>query len=183
MSKMYLTGRNQCVPGCCNPASVNLISHYLVDSVCGSEVEIGVDVLSYSCFKTSISPPCGPVKMEILYYEKAVHDERRELVSLYGIEENSRFQLRQFTLCFDTTWFNRAAYHVDDCYFDSLILEPTDRVRGIRSSYLELALLDGGNNSIGHCQASMVFAPYNKQCPPPADSLISSDGDFILTPA
>ena len=182
MSKIYLTGRNQCVPGCCNPISVNLISRYLVESICGSDDDLAVDVLSYSCFNTSIRPPCGPVKMEILYYEKVVRDKKQELVSLYGIEENSRFQLRQFTLCFDTTWFTRTAYHVDDCFFDSLILEPADRLLEIRSSYLELSVLGSGNNSIGHCQASMVFAPYSKQCPPPADLLISQDGDSLLAP-
>ena len=183
MSKMHLTGRNQCVPGCCNPVSVNLVSRYLLDSICGPQVNITLDVLRYCVFNTSIPNPFGSVKVEILYYEKVARDERREIVSLYGIEENSRFHLRQFTLCFDTTWFNRAAYHLDDCFFDSLILEPADRIVEIRSSYLEISLLDGAKNSVGHCLASLLFAPYSKGCPPQADSLIPPDQDSLLNPA
>ena len=98
----------------------------------------------------------GSVRIEILFYEKSACSQQREFVSLYGVAENSRAQLRSFTISYDTYWDEDDIRHHEDHYYDSIIMSGLGPLPAIRSTTLRL-LLHRSQSVIGTSIATLRF--------------------------
>lgn len=156
MHNFYLTGQVKTLSSHAQPIFITMVSEYLRNTIDRHVSDHEIEITNSSSHNTTHFSFSGAVRLEILFYEKRSPEEGREQITLYGVAENSRFQLRSFTLFYDTCWFQDTINHPDDRYFDSIIIEGGP-AENIPSSSLDVAIWDSAGIVAGHSAAVLKF--------------------------
>jgi len=156
MTTIYLTGQTRSLPIESSDISFTMISEYLKNTINSQETDLEVELITSSKQHNAHFNFSGAVRLEILFYEKRPHEEGREHITLYGVAENTCFQLRSFTVSYRTCWLVNTITHPDDRYFDSIIIEGYTTENIFSSSYF-VSIRDPAGTVIGHSAAHLRF--------------------------
>lgn len=154
---MYLSTQSKILSIKDKPVSLTIISRYLKDSIIPGNKNLEVEINSFSNHEYDSFNTFGAVRLEILFYEKTSSEEGREQITLYGIAENSHFQLKSFTLFCDTCWLDKSIHHPEDRYFDSIIIELSGSSPLIHGASLELILRYADGVLAAHSSSTLRF--------------------------
>ena len=154
---MYLSTQSKILSIKDKPVSLTIISRYLKDSIIPGNKNLEVEINRFSNHEYDSFNTFGAVRLEILFYEKTSSEEGREQITLYGIAENSHFQLKSFTLFCDTCWLDKSIHHPEDRYFDSIIIELSGSSPVILGASLELILRNADGVLIARSSSALRF--------------------------
>lgn len=154
---MYLSTQSKILSIKDKPVSLSIISRYLKDSIIPGNKNLEVEINRFSNHEYDSFNTFGAARLEILFYEKTSSEEGREQITLYGIAENSHFQLKSFTLFCDTCWLDKSIHHPEDRYFDSIIIDLSGSSPVIYGSSLELSLRNADGVLTAHSSSVLRF--------------------------
>jgi hypothetical protein len=154
---MYLSTQSKILSIKYKPVSLSIISRYLKDSIIPDKKNLEVEINRFSNHQYESFNTFGAARLEILFYEKTSSEPGREQITLYGIAENSHFQLKSFTLFCDTCWLDKSIHHPEDRYFDSIIIDLSGSSPVIHGSSLELSLRNADGVLSAHSSSVLRF--------------------------
>ena len=156
MNQPILTGRSRLVFSYQQDMAATLMVTFFPGTINAHMKELQPEITQISLDNNHPFNCYGSARIEILFYERSACSRRRELVSLYGVAENSRAQLRSFTISYETQWDEDDIRHYEDHYYDSVIISGLGHLPAIRSTTLKL-LLHRSQRAIGTSIATLRF--------------------------
>lgn len=169
MLTVYLPHQTKTLPDTPDSTLLSLVSDYLKETILPESNTLEIDINSFFEHEFNVFDTFGSVRLEILYYEKTYSVDNREQVVLYGVAENVRFEVKSYTLFYDTYWFDKQYSHQPvDLYFDSKIVGVASPSSIISGTSFELVLRDANKTIIGHCTGILFFGSelQNRDRPP-----------------
>lgn len=158
MNNIYLSTQSKVLSTHFHPLSVNIVNKYLIESIVPGNNDIEIEINKFTTHKNYYNT-FGSTRLEILFYEKTISDQRREQITLYGIAENIYSQLKSFTICCDTCWCDNRNRHTENKYFESIIIDRFGSSPIIAGFSQELILRNADSILIGHCSIILRFDP------------------------
>jgi len=139
------------------PAAPCIIARYLKESIIPADTTFEIEIAGCLSRSSDSFNTYGSARLEVLFYEKASSEPKREQIIMYGIAENIYSQLRSFAIFCNTSWFESPGQHPEHNYFDSIILDLSATSPVINGSTLAVNLRKPGGKVSAHSSIILRF--------------------------